>query len=473
MSGDPILDAFARLVAHRPETPLLWSERCTVRAGELEGLARALETRLAGLNPETTPLAALQAPNGPGLAAALLALRRAGLAVALLDERTPEDERRRIVAALDVGVVVRLTAAWDLAPAAAVIRRTSASPADLPAATAYVKLSSGSTGAPRGIAVSAEALACDDAALASTMGLTSEERILAAVPLSHSYGLSSVLLPALVRGSTLVVPSGDGPFAAIEAARAADVTFLPTVPAYLEALLRMASPPPLPPSLRLAVTAGAPLKPETAAAFRARYGRPVHVFYGASEVGGISFDREGSAGERGTLGAPVDGVSIELEPVEGLADGDGLVTVRSPAAALGYLPEPDPALAGGVFRTADLARLQDGELVLIGRADDLVNVKGKKVNPREVEVVLRNLGGVRDAVVLGRTPPDDSEPALFAVVATDRPGLGVAEILAWCRGRLAAHKVPRGVVVVDEVPRTARGKLDRGAVERLLERADP
>ncbi len=471
MAHDPILDAFARVVASRPDATLLWSPVAAVRASELDALARRIEARLASSDLGDAALIALQAPNGPTFAAALLALRRCGRVVALVDQRTPGDERRRVLAAFGAGAVVRSGPGWDLDPDDVVIELTGHPAVPLPPGTAFVKLSSGSSGSPRGVAVSAEALAADDAGLARTMGLVADERILAAVPLSHSYGLSSVLLPMLVRGSTIVVPSDDGPFAAIDAARAADVTFLPTVPAYLEVLMRMTDPPPLPPSLRLAVTAGAPLRPETAAMFRARYGRPVHVFYGASEVGGICFDREGGAGERGTLGTPVDGVSVELEPVPGVADDVGLVVVRSPAAALGYVPQPDPALADGRFRTADLAAFRDGELVLLGRADAQINVKGKKVDPREVERVLVAFKGVRDAVVVGRTPSREADPAVFAVVAAAGTAVGVAGILTWCRSRLAPHKVPRGVVVVSDIPRTARGKLDRNAIDRLLEAA--
>ncbi len=471
MAHDPILNAFARVVAFRPDATLLWSPEAAVRASELDAFARRIEARLASSDIGDAALIALQAPNGPIFAAALLALRRCDRAVALLDERTPGDERRRALAAFGAGAVVRGGRGWDLDPAEVVIEPTGHPAVPLPAGTAFVKLTSGSTGSPRGIAVSADALVADDAGLARTMGLVADERILAAVPVSHSYGLSSVLLPTLVRGSMMVVPSDDRPFAAIDAARAADVTFLPTVPAYLEALMRMTDPPPLPPSLRLAVTAGAPLKPETAAIFRARYGRSVHVFYGASEVGGICFDREGGAGERGTLGTPVDGVTVELEPVEGVADDAGLVVVRSPAAALGYLPEPDRTLADGCFRTADLATLRDGELALVGRVDDVINVKGKKVDPREVERVLLAFDGVRDAVVVGRTRSSEAHPAVFAVVAVAGTAVGADGILTWCRGRLAPHKVPRGVVVVSDIPRTARGKLDRNAIDRLLEAA--
>jgi long-chain acyl-CoA synthetase len=317
-----------------------------------------------------------------------------------------------------------------------------------------------------------ESVMIDDRALATSMGLGRSERILAAIPMSHAYGLSSVAFPALTRGCLLVVPDEGNPLGTMHAAQAGDVTFLPTVPAYLQVLLRMAAPPPLPASLRLVITAGAPLHPETAARFRQTYDRPVHVFYGASEVGGICFDRTGDAAERGTLGTPVDGVRISLAEAHGADEpGVGVVVVSSGAVALGYVPQADPALGGGRFRSSDLGELRNGELVLHGRIDDLINVKGKKVRPGEVEAVLRGLDAVDDAIVLG-LPATDGGQMVRAVVAGERSRLEVPTVLTWCREHLAAHKVPRGIVLVDEIPRTSRGKVDRTAVRALAAGSD-
>src|SRR5205814_5343530 len=164
----------------------------------------------------------------------------------------------------------------------------------------------------------------------------------------------------LVRGSPIVVPDGDGPLAPLAAAEAARATVWPSAPAYLQALLRLSQPPPWPSSLRLVVSASAPLPGETAAQFRARFGLPVHVFYGASECGGICYDRDGTAAERGTVGEPVEGVGVTVERVgEDGAEGavqvgspsGGIVEVESPAVALGYLPSPDPRLSDGRFAT--------------------------------------------------------------------------------------------------------------------------
>jgi long-chain acyl-CoA synthetase len=98
--------------------------------------------------------------------------------------------------------------------------------------------------------------------------------------------------------------------------------------------------------------------------------------------------------------------------------------------------------------------------------DDLVNIKGKKVNPREVEGVLAGLPGVDEAAVLGVAVPGRGE-MLRAVVACRPGGLTAGEVVAWCRERLSAHKVPRSVILVAALPRNARGKLDRAALLAL------
>ncbi|HEV7785544.1 MAG TPA: hypothetical protein VGQ28_09430, partial [Thermoanaerobaculia bacterium] len=146
---------------------------------------------------------------------------------------------------------------------------------------------------------------------------------------------------------------------------------------------------------------------------------------------------------------------------------EGIVTVESPAVSLGYLPEPGERLGSGRFRAGDVASWRDGELVLRGRLDDVVNIKGKKVDPREVEGVLAQLAGVDEAAVLGVSCAGRSGELLRAVVAC-RPGRLTAEdVVAWCRCHLSSHKVPRSVILVDALPRNARGKLDRSALVAL------
>lgn len=469
MTTDPLLRAFAALARRDPSAPLVVSPRRRASVGSIDALARAAGRLLS--EPPLPPGVAvgLVAGNGPGFLASLLALRRAGLATLLMDGQTPEAEALRIVRALGAPALLRCRTGWPEGPDD--WTRTDTPPADRPPLVlpdaAVLKLTSGSTGEPRGIATPAEALLADDAALTATMGIRPDDRLLTTLPLSHSYGLSSLAVPALVRGTVLVIPEEGSLYDPFVTAARTGATVFPTVPAHLDALVRLGEPPVLPPALRLVLTAGAPLSAATSRRFHDRFGLPVHVFYGASECGGICYDREGGAAERGTVGEPVEGVRVRLTPVPGGDPGAGLVTVSSPAVAGGYVPAGDGRLAGGTFTAGDLAAWQGGELALRGRLDDLINIKGKKVNPREVEAVLGQLAGVEEAVVLGVCRPGRPDEVLRAVVAC-RPGRLTAEgVVAWCREHLAAHKVPRSVILVPELPRTSRGKLDRPALLAL------
>jgi long-chain acyl-CoA synthetase len=465
MSLDPILDAWAALARRRPGDPLVLASDRAIAIGEVDRLA--LDCALgAGQFPDARVLA-LAADNGPGFLAAFLGLRLAGRIVLLLDARAPRPMWTSLAATFGAGVVAQVLEPWprsarwlELSP----IDSADSSVAEPPVGTAVLKLTSGSTGSPRAVAVSAASLMADDRQLARTMELRPDERILAAIPLSHSYGFSSVVLPALVRGCQIVLPDSGRPWGALDAARRLGATFVPAVPALLDAVARARLPPRPSPALRLLVSAGAPLSGATARAVRQRWGQAVHTFYGASECGGIAFDREGGAAERGTVGTPVEGVTIDLDGMGGT--GQRHVTVRSEAVATSYFPHPRAELADGVYRTADMAVWRGGELELRGRADDVINIKGKKVHPRDVEDVLRRAPGVLDVLVVPAPAPGGGELVRAMVVPRDA-ALDPEAVRRYSQAHLADHQVPRSVVVVPELPRNARGKVDREAARAL------
>ncbi len=501
MRSDPILAAFAQRRSRQPHAPLTLGSRHRTSVSDVDALRQTTARLLVSSGVRTGTLVALAAVNGPGFLGTFLGLRQAGCPVLLLDWRTPPAEKQRIAHALGCSAVLHCQHSWprhakDLVLEQAARRNirsgSDSEPRRLDPDIAVVKLTSGSTGTPRGILTPAEALVADDASLAASMDLRPDERILSSVPMSHSYGLSSVVMPALVRDAVLITPEEDNPLAPLKLAAEQQATFLPTVPAFLQALLKRQNPPPLPPSLRRVISAGALLRPDTAALFRQVYDLPVHVFYGASEAGGITYDRDGGAAERGTLGTPIEGVELRLDPVARNGNSTvqrGTVTVTSPAVASGYLEgtaettqdqlcrqptssEPPTGdqhggLHGGSFYTRDLASLRDGELVLEGRLDDLINVKGKKVNPREVEAVLSHLEGVEEAIVLGVPRPNREGHLVRAFVAGPPETLTYEVVQAWCRRHLAEHKVPRSILLLKSIPRTSRGKLDRAALLAL------
>jgi len=456
--------AFARLADQEPSAPLVVSSSRSTSRGDVAALARAAAD-VVGASP-ATHLVGLSAPNGPAFLAGVVALRRRGHGVLLLDPTAPLAERRRSCAALGARAMLSCTEGWPIDSVEWVCAGIpdAPPPSEVSHDVGFVKLTSGSTGGPRGVAATEAALLADDDALARTMGLRADDRILGAIPMSHSYGFSSVALPALRRGSIAVVPDEEGPLAPLRAASAASATVFPSAPAYLQALLKLSQPPSWPSSVRLVISASAPLPPDVAAQFHARFGRRVHVFYGASECGGICYDREGTAAQTGTVGEPVEGVTVRLEPLEADAE-EGLVTVESPAVALGYLPSGDERLGRGRFVTSDLAVFEGGALRLRGRVDGLINVKGKKVNPTEIESVLQRMPGVSEVVAFGVPSADKASDTVRAVIACPTGGLGYDEVLAWCRAHLPEHKVPRSVVLVSAIPRTSRGKVSR---EELL-----
>lgn len=472
MSGwgprDPVLEPFRDVVARDPSRILASSEARSWTAGDLDSLAEGLRQRLRELRWGPGSVVGLAAPPGPAFLVGYLALRRSGAVPILCDSVQPTPDRLLALDALGARGFLWTQSGWpEHANDWMISPRQPRVVAEFEPTIGAIKLTSGSTGEARGVVVSAEALAADDEQLRSTMGLVEQERILAAVPLAHSYGFSSLVLPVLRRGALLLVPEDRTPLGALRAGSALGATFLPTVPSLLGAWVKLRDPVPWPGSVRLTIAAGAPLSPETAVRFRERAGQPVHVFYGASECGGISYDRVGDAAERGTVGSLVEGVAAEI-------DGpSGRLRVRSRAVARAYWPIPAPELDGGSFLTGDLARFEAGEVRLLGRADEVIIVRGRNVHPREIERVLQELPGVIESCVLGVDGPEGPRSQLRVVVAAPRGALSAREIFAWCRSRLADYKIPRGVVLVEELPRTARGKLDRRALLQLEAVTDP
>jgi len=460
---DPIVGAFAGLLARDPDAVCVRSVEQRATRRDVDALAQVVANRLqrAGLAPGAT--VALAAPNGPGFLGGLLGCLMARHPVVLLDDEVARREGPQ--AAESLGATALLTcAAWPSTRAPYVLRPLpNAVSRALPQGTTVLKMTSGSTGTPRAVAFDSQALMADCTQLARTMLIPPADRLLATVPMSFSYGLGSLALPALVMGNELVLADALNPVATLAVAEQCRATVFPTVPVFLQALLRLEVRV-LPSMLRLVISAGAPLSSAAARGFRARFGRPIHTFYGCSECGGISYDRTGNAAERGTVGTPVDGVRVELIGQE------GSLAVRSAAVGLGYVPgDDDDALHEGRFRTADCGAIDPitGEIRLLGRRSDVVNVGGRKVHPREIEQVIAQVPGVDDVVVIGETLQDRATEVCHAVIAARADsGLTARAVREHCARALAAHKVPKLVTLVGEIPRTERGKLDRARLRQ-------
>ena len=286
----------------------------------------------------------------------------------------------------------------------------------------------------------------DGQQIAVTMGIGPRDRNLGAIPFGHSYGLGNLVMPLIAQGTAVIASDEILPGALATHIEQHHATVLPSVPVVLRALAESTVEPARLRFLRRVISAGAPLRGDVAEAFRSKFRVPIHNFYGSSETGGICFDRTGDATSTGrSVGQPLEGVDVRL-------DGDNRVTVRGAAVA-----------APGHHTLADLGAWNDrGELVLTGRATPLANIGGKKIAPLEIERLLRTLDGVTDAWVGVGSRSAGSGDFLLAAVETSRSRSEVQQALA---ERIPAWQIPRQWWVAPQLPRTARGKLDRRELE--------
>jgi acyl-coenzyme A synthetase/AMP-(fatty) acid ligase len=351
--------------------------------------------------------------------------------------------------------------------------RAGTKPLSLPDDAAAVRLTSGTAVKPRGVVVSVEQLLADARQIARTMKIEPGDTMVTAIPLGHAYGFVHAMMSLVHQGTRLVLLEQPLPALLVEALTAPGPLVLPGTP-YLFELLTQAAGRHRFKGLRLCLSAGAPLPEALSRAFKERFGLPIRTFYGASECGGIGFDRsrDGVVPD-GCAGTPLDGVELSVQPEAGYGDGIGRIRVRSAAVASGYVPaaagDLHPGAAGrpGTFLTSDLGRLDDkGRILLAGRVDRLINVGGRKVNPAEVEALLKKVPGVSDAVVFGVADRHRGQTVCACVVGAR--AVTREAVLEACRANLAPFKIPRRIEFTSRLPVTERGKTDRSALARLI-----
>jgi acyl-coenzyme A synthetase/AMP-(fatty) acid ligase len=233
------------------------------------------------------------------------------------------------------------------------------------------------------------------------------------------------------------------------------------MPVFYQAFCEMEYVPALP-KLRLCISAGAPLQIAIAKRFQEKFNLRIHSFYGASECGGICYDREAANQTEGFVGKAMKSVSLEIVDPKASATQ---VRVRSAAVGDGYFPEPDEEkLGGGIFVPDDLLARDGSGFKIVGRISDVINVAGKKVNPAEVEAHLLRFAGVRQAVVFGRESTLRNEEVAACVVAA--PDVSETDLLQFCRGVLSSWQAPKRIFIVDAIPANERGKISRRELSR-------
>ncbi len=433
-SDDALLAAWEETLARHRDTPAIFDTKGKVLRTfrEVDEQATLLGNQIGLDAPgDVHPIDIGNQPDWPSLL--LACLRRRIIALPLESSITPQQRESalRICSTRDAS-------AWGDRP------------------PALLKLTSGTTAAPRVIRFRSEQLLTDCIQICDTMGIGPDDLNFGVIPLSHSYGFSNLVTPLLVRGVRVVLSRDRMPRAVLDDLARTGATVFPGMPVFYQALCEMENGPVLA-KLRLCISAGAPLPLQVARKFREKFQCSIHSFYGSSECGGICYDREARLEEPGFVGQPMAGVKLESLEAEAPA---GRIRVQSAAAGDGYFPEPDEEkLGGGFFVPDDLLTAGDGGFRIVGRTSDVINVAGKKVNPAEVEAALLRFPGVRAAVVFGRESLLRNEE-VAACVAADTE-VRERDLLEFCRVRLSGWQVPKRIFLVAEVPVNERGKVNR------------
>jgi benzoate-CoA ligase len=302
-----------------------------------------------------------------------------------------------------------------------------------------------------------------------------DDRCFSAAPLFHAYGLGNALgFPLSVGASSVLEPARPPrPERVAEVVRAERPTLLFAVPTFYAALLAADLPEDAFASLRHAVSAGEALPAELFARFRERFGVEILDGVGSTEMTHIYVSNRPGRCRPGSSGTVVGGYRIRLADAEGNdapSGTAGQLWVSGDSMATGYWCRTDAtrwSFRGEWFASGDMyERSDDGFYTYLGRVDDMFKVGGEWVAPAEVEAVLAEHPDVLEAVVVGASRPDGLVEAVACVVLAPGRTLDEEALADHCRRRLAGFKRPRRVLVLEELPKTATGKIRRAELRK-------
>lgn len=331
-----------------------------------------------------------------------------------------------------------------------------------------IMYTSGTTGRPKGAMLTHGNLTWNAVNVLVDHDLIADERALVSAPLFHTAGLNMLTLPVLLKGGTCVLVESFDPAATLDLIERHRITFMFGVPTMFDQVARH-------PrwadadlsSLRILTCGGSPVPTPLIAAYQER-GLTFLQGYGMTEAspGTLFLDAEHAVGKAGSAGVPhffsdVRVVRPDFTPVDSGETGE--VVVRGPHVMPGYWGLPDETaavFADGWFRSGDAARVdEDGYVFIVDRIKDMIISGGENIYPAEIEDLLLGHPGIVECAVIGVADDKWGEVPRAVVVPREGVELDPDEVLASLAGHLAKYKIPKSVVVVDELPRTASGKL--------------
>jgi len=502
--------SFARLeqiprhwAALAPDSIALREDGCHWTYSQLCAGIVAARTALAGLGVEAGDRVLLAGENCATLVCFVFAVSELGAAFILVNARQSADEidaiashaQPQVEVYVDAGERdddmhgIRRGAARALCGAAGIVRaRATGLPAG-PDATeaaghglAAMIYTSGTTGKPKGVMLTQRGLLFVALTMRDLRHLSAADCSYAVLPLSHTMGLTSVLLSTLsaggsvwlrarfdVAGTVHALADGVTLFQGVQVMYSALLTHFHATGAALNA-----------PRLRYVYAGGSPMDPTLKTEVEALFGLPLHNGYGMTESSPtLCHSRFNEHRDDVAVGPPIPGVELRMVNADGIdvpVGQSGEVWARSPGVMLGYFRDPAAtasALRDGWLRTGDLARCDaDGRVHLVGRLKDMIIRSGFNVYPAEVEAVINAHESVSQSVVVGRAANRNEE-----VVAFVQPRVGVridgATLTAYLRDRIAAYKRPTRFIFLDALPALPTGKIDRSALKMMAKSLEP
>ncbi len=361
-----------------------------------------------------------------------------------------------------VGVAGPAAVAWAALPADPPLRARDLDRDDV----AAILYTSATTGRPKGVMLSHANVLSNAYATVHHLRMTPEDRGLCALPLFHCFGQNFIMNALMTAGGTLVLHERFVLADFLAAIGRHRITILYAVPTmYILFLAGDLAACDLS-SLRLAFSAAAMLPADVEARWQALTGLPICQGYGLTESSPFATYNHERAHRPGSIGTPIENVEVRVvdERDREVPDGAlGELVIRGPNVMKGYLGKPEETaqtLRGGWLHSGDIGfRDAHGYFHVVDRVKDMINVSGIKVYPREVEEVLFGHPGVKEVAVLGMPDPLKGEAVRACVVLREGDTVTAEELIALCRERLAAYKVPAVVEFLGALPKSPTGKI--------------
>ncbi len=326
--------------------------------------------------------------------------------------------------------------------------------------------STGSTGEPKRVARTHFNLSALAYNYSDTIDLTHRDKLLLVIPMFHTYGFGN-FIGAIKAGAAIYLLEKFNRNKVVELIESESITILPCVPSMLDILADTFLPEPRDlSSLRLLISAGAPLSKESFFKFYKKFGVYPRQLYGSTETGAISINlSEDIENAYNSVGVPLKNVEVKIFR----ENGSGVDTVKSPSMTTGYYrlgEETKKSFRGGYYFTGDLGRMDgEGRIYITGRKKLFINVGGNKVDPVEVENFLAAYPKVKEAVVIGVQESQSGEVVKAFIVPKERLDIDVKEIYDYCRGKIADFKIPRLIEFRREIPKSPLGKVLRNRLK--------